>query len=103
MSTHFPIKFLSPSRQKRRRNSLMKERQSLQHQVPSDVAYISNINFILQVSIYTVNVDDATNEELFTLTSQICHKSKGELEKLLAEAEKSGKDKILKETDVEGI
>jgi len=45
-----------------------------------------------------VNVDDATNKELLTLTSEICHKSKGELEKLLAEAEKSGKDKILKET-----
>jgi len=42
-------------------------------------------------------MDDATNEELLTLTSEICHKSKGELEKLLAEAEKSGKDKILKE------
>ena len=51
-----------------------------------------------RLTIYDVNVDDATNEELLTLTSQISHKSRGKLEKLLAEAEKSGKDGILKKT-----
>ena len=51
-----------------------------------------------RLDIYDVNVDDATNEELLTLTSQICCKSKVELQTLLAEAEKSGKDSLLKET-----
>ena len=41
-----------------------------------------------RLDIYDVNVDDATNEELLTLTSQICCKSKIELQTLLAEAEK---------------
>ena len=50
------------------------------------------------LDIYDVNVDDATNEELLTLTSQICCKFKFELQTLLAEAEKSGKDSLLKET-----
>ena len=50
------------------------------------------------LDIYDVNVDDATNEELLTLTSRICCKSKFELQTLLAEAEKSGKDSLLKET-----
>ena len=51
-----------------------------------------------RLSIYDANMDDATNERFLTLISQICHKSKVELEKLPAIAEKSGKDKILKET-----
>ena len=51
-----------------------------------------------RLDIYDVNVDDATNEELQTLTSQICCKSKVELQTLLAEAEKTGKDSLLKET-----
>lgn len=51
-----------------------------------------------QLGIYDVDVDDATNDELLTLTSQICSKSKSELQRLLAEAEKLGKDGVLKET-----
>ena len=51
-----------------------------------------------QLGIYDVSVDDANNEELLTLTSHIYSKSKSELQRLLAEAEKLGKDGVLKET-----
>ena len=44
-----------------------------------------------RLDTYDVNVDDANNEELLTLTSQVSCKSKVELQTLLAEAEKSGK------------
>ena len=51
-----------------------------------------------RLGIYDVSVDDATNEELLALTSYIYSKSKSELQRLLAEAEKLGKDGVLKET-----
>jgi len=47
---------------------------------------------------YDVNVNEATHEDLIKLTSEIYHKSKGELHKLLSEAEKHGKEELLKET-----
>lgn len=47
---------------------------------------------------YDVNVEDTTHKELLTLTSQMCHKSKTELQKLLTEAEKSRKGDLLIET-----
>ena len=46
---------------------------------------------------YDVNVDDVTNDELLVLTSQIYSKSHSELDKLFAEAAKSGKDSILRD------
>ena len=46
---------------------------------------------------YDVNVDDVTNDELLVLTSQNSPKSHSELDKLFAEAAKSGKDSILRD------
>ena len=47
--------------------------------------------------MYDTNVGDASNEELLAVVSQIHHKSRSELDALLAEADKVGKGDILRD------
>ena len=51
-----------------------------------------------RLTAYDVNLDDITHDELLTLTSQIHHKSRSDLEAILDEAERAGKGDVLRET-----
>ncbi len=44
-----------------------------------------------------VDVDGITHDELLTLTSQIHHKTRAELEGLLLEADRAGKGEVLRQ------
>ena len=50
------------------------------------------------MSLYDIDLNNATNEEMITLTSQISKKSVSELTKLFTEAERAGKADLLKQT-----
>ena len=48
------------------------------------------------MTAYNVDVNDATQQELLALTSKICGQSRKELEKLMAEAQRHGREEQLR-------
>lgn len=80
-SSNYPLSYLSPPSLKACLASGLKERK----QKGKAQRYTS----------YDINVEDATHGELLSLVSSIHHKSQGELEKLLQEADAAGHGAIL--------
>ncbi len=83
-SSRCPIKYLAPASRTLRQSRSRKEKSIMKKKLD-------------KYRRYDVAVGDATHEELLTLVSEIHRKSRGELEALLAEAEREGKGSILKQ------
>lgn len=83
-SSRYPMKYLSPATRHLRQSRARKEKSTMKEKLD-------------KYHHYDINVGDITHGELLELVSTIQKKSKGELEALLAEADGTGKGKILRQ------
>jgi hypothetical protein len=79
-----PIKHLSPYSKEKRYELIRQERTCAKGKLH-------------KYEKYDMNVGEASNEELLTVVEHIHHKSRSELDAILAEADKAGKGDILRE------
>ena len=82
-SSHTALKHLTPTSKAKRLKLVTEERRAMK----------KKIDKYLQ---YDVSVAESTHDELLQIVSQIQHRSKQELETVLAEADKAGKGDLLR-------